>query len=60
MTLVTLISIAAEVLQVAAAMARDGRQQATAREVAQIRGVTQTDIGLIEQDINPSPPPSSE
>lgn len=58
MDLLAIITIASKVMEVAAAMAQDGRQKATAQEVAQVRALTQTDIGLIEQDADPPSGPS--
>jgi hypothetical protein len=59
MELLTVITIASEVTKIAAAMIQDGRQQATAQEVAQIRAVTQTDIGVIEQDAGVAAQPTT-
>jgi hypothetical protein len=39
-------------------MAQDGRQQANAQELAQLRSVTQIDLGLINQDANSAAPPT--
>lgn len=58
MDLLTIITIASKVMEVAVAMAQDGRQKATAQEIAQLRALTQIDVGLIEQDANAPSVPS--
>jgi hypothetical protein len=59
MDLLTIITIASKVMEVAVAIAQDGRQKATAQEIAQVRALTQTDVSLIEQDANTPSLPSS-
>ena len=51
MDLLSILTIAAKVMDVAVGMAQDGRQQATAGELAQLRAVTQLDIAAVEEDV---------
>jgi hypothetical protein len=57
MGLTTILTIASEFMQVAAAIVQDCRQQATADEVARLRAATQAGIAVIEADAADSAAP---
>lgn len=50
MDLVTILTIASQFMQVAVAIAQDGRQQTTQQELAALRAATQAGIAAIEAD----------
>jgi hypothetical protein len=55
MDLATILTIASQFMQVAVAIAQDGRQQATAQEVAALRAATEAGIAAVEQDVGGTP-----
>jgi pyruvate/2-oxoglutarate/acetoin dehydrogenase E1 component len=57
MDLLSILTIASKVVEVAVGIAQDGRQQANAAEVARLRSITQLDLAAIEQDVSEGPAP---
>lgn len=57
MDLLSILTIASQVMQVAVGIAQDGRDQANASEVAQLKAITQLDIEAIEEDAGNGPAP---
>lgn len=60
MNLVTILTIGAQIMEVALGIAQDGRTTANAQEIQQLRSITQVDIAAVQADAAAGPPPPAK